>query len=407
MDFGLQMGHGMQALIVEFLTHQNTRNDVILSPRNFPKTPSMTGVERMASYANGPVRQLAGDVMVDPQLYVAGKGTKSLRAFPHWAVCGGDIWANLESALYEVARLNEQCATDCFIAPATVIEHLDNVELAKLSRVSNLAKGCSGGRMVIQTIALSQDAMKSEETVDRLLLASESWDVDGFYLIGEHPKGEYLVSQPLWLYNLLSLIAGMKRAGKVVYVGYANHQILPAVLAGCDKLFSGNYINVRSFDRATFEEGEVRNSRPAHWYYAPQALSEFKVTTLDLAFMQDKLSLLKSPFMDDEYVGMLFGGLLPSDTAFDGRMSFLHYLICLNQQCALLNVGSYDAAFAAINGYCSTAESLIDGLRDSGVYDKGRSYADALPATTQAVAAFNSGWGFQMRQEWNELNAVR
>lgn len=400
MKLGLQMGHGMLGLVREFLDYEGTRNDLVLSPRNFSKNKSKTGVERMVEFAVGPVKRSSGGVLIDPQLFSTGNATRSLREFPHWLACGGDLWADVPAALSEIAALNDACGTDLFIIPSTIMETVEERRLYELRELASRAREYAGERKALATLSLGQDVLRGEESVSKLLYDIESWDVDGFYIVSEHPRNKYLVDQPLWLYNLMCLVAGIKRMQKLAYVGYASHQMLLLALAGCDRLFSGNYLNVRRFEKSTFEEREERASQRACWYYAPQALSEFKVSTLDLAKAQGMLDRLVSPFGDEKYIGMLFRDALPSDTAYDERSSFMHYLISLNRQCAYFDTDSYDSAYAAVTGYFSTAESLIEGLQDHGINDRGRNFANALPAASQAIAAFNSSWGFQMKQEW-------
>ena len=400
MEFGLQMGHGMQGLAGEFLGDQKSANQIILSPRNFGNTRAMSGPDRMIAYAKGPIRVASGGVLLDPQLFSGGNATVSLREFPHWKVCSGSLWDNPSAVLEEVANLNDACLTSMFIIPSDTIETVNREYLDKMSKYAASAREFSGGRKTLMTLSFGQDVLRGDSSIDMLLNALEDWDVDGFYIVSEHPRNEYLVDQPLWLYNYLVLIAGIKRIGKIAYVGYGSHQLLLLALAGCDCLFSGNYLNVRRFEKSTFEDKEEGISQRACWYYAPQALSEFKVTTLDLAMSLHALDVLKTPFGDDKYAGVLFRGALPSNTAYNERASFLHYLICLNQQCKVLSKSSYDETYFALLSYFNTAQSIIDGLQEIGINDRARNFANALPAASQAIAAFNANWGFQMSQEW-------
>ncbi len=403
MEFGLQMGHGMQSLAEEFLEGQKSANQLILSPRNFGKTKAVSGPDRMIAYAKGSVSEVAGGILLDPQLFSDKNATASLREFPHWKVCSGSLWDKPYAVLEEVANLNEACLTSMFIIPSNTVETVNREYLDRMGEYAASARKFSGGRKTLMTLSFGQDVLKGENSIDMLLNAFEDWDVDGFYVVSEHPRDKYLVDQPLWLYNYLVLIAGIKRIGKLAYAGYGSHQLLLLALAGCDCLFSGNYLNVRRFEKSTFEDKGEGISQRACWYYAPQALSEFKVNTLDLAKRMGALDVLRTPFGDEEYVGALFRGALPSDTAYNERASFLHYLICMNQQCKVLSRGSYEETYSALLGYFNTAQYIIDGLMDRGINDRARNYADALPAASQAVAAFNANWGFQMSQVWSEI----
>ena len=402
MRLGLQMGHGMQSLAVEFLEHQGSKNDVILSPRNF------TGVgrppeERMVDYALGKVSSRAGEILVDPQLFCSGSMAGALPEFSYWQQCGGKLESAIPETLEAIVALNERCSTKSLITPSAMCDSINERWVEQQAMISERMRALAFGRPVYLTVALGQDALKRDGAVDELIYGIESWDVDGIYIVAEHPNNEYLVDRPLWLYNLMCVGASAKRAGKKVFVGYAAHQMLSMALTGCDALFTGNYLNVRRFERATFAGRDNQIKQRVKWYYAPQTLSEFKLTTLDLARQQGVLDLLRSPYGDDDYTGMLFSGGYPSDTAYGERHSFMHYLISLNQQSMSLNQSTYDACLASLQQLFSTAESLLEALREVGIYDRARSFADGLPSAFQAISAFESTWGFQMRQEWANL----
>lgn len=114
----------------------------------------------------------------------------------------------------------------------------------------------------------------------------------------------------------MSLIAGIKQMGKLVYVGYENHGALVLAMTGCDVFFSGNYLNTRYFQQAAFVEDSANYGRRALWYYAPQTLSEYRLNSLDLARNQNKLGLL-APYKNDIYAQVLFNpNAVPSDTAY-------------------------------------------------------------------------------------------
>ena len=68
-------------------------------------------------------------------------------------------------------------------------------------------------------------------------------------------------------------------------VGYSNHQMLCLATANIDAIASGTWLNVRSFSLNKFHDSEDDDtSRRAKWYYCPQALSEYKIPFLDLAY---------------------------------------------------------------------------------------------------------------------------
>ena len=56
----------------------------------------------------------------------------------------------------------------------------------------------------------------------------------------------------------MSLVAGIKRLGKEVVVGYANHQMLPLALAKCDAIAARNFLNVHWFQPEQFERPKLK-----------------------------------------------------------------------------------------------------------------------------------------------------
>ena len=127
-----------------------------------------------------------------------------------------------------------------------------------------------------------------------MLEAATRWGADGYYIVCEHPNGDYLVQDAIWLAHVLDLTAGLRLAGAQVILGYCNHQMLVAHVAGANAICSGTWMNVRSFPPEKFSkdyEEEIR--RRATWYYCPQAFSEYKIPFLDVAYEQEVLDLME------------------------------------------------------------------------------------------------------------------
>ena len=82
--------------------------------------------------------------------------------------------------------------------------------------------------------------------------------------------------------------------------------------------------------RAQYEE-EIK--RKAVWYYCPQALSEYKIPTLDIAMLQGVLQEMAPPGdMGSHYADVLFQGPQPTTVQFPEPQAFRHYLQCLRSQ---------------------------------------------------------------------------
>jgi hypothetical protein len=76
--------------------------------------------------------------------------------------------------------------------------------------------------------------MNDEAQVEAIVERVSNWNVSVIYLVAEHPGGDYLVSQPNWLANLLILVSGLKLQNRRVIVGYCSHQLLCLAAARAD-----------------------------------------------------------------------------------------------------------------------------------------------------------------------------
>ena len=61
-----------------------------------------------------------------------------------------------------------------------------------------------------------------------LIERAESWAARAYYVVCEHPNGQYLVDDPNWIANVLDICAGLRLLGAEVILGYCNHQMLVA-----------------------------------------------------------------------------------------------------------------------------------------------------------------------------------
>ena len=140
------------------------------------------------------------------------------------------------------------------------------------------------------------DTTRNQDHIASLLESAPGWTSDGFYIVCEHPNGDYLVQDPNGLANVLDLVAGLRLSGAKVIPGYCNHQMLAANLVQANAICSGTWMNVRAFPpdkfRSSYDE-EIRQR--ATWYYCPQALSEYKIPFLDIAQRQKLLARMAPP----------------------------------------------------------------------------------------------------------------
>ena len=123
---------------------------------------------------------------------------------------------------------------------------------------------------LIATIALSAEAVQNTEQLSMLLEQAEAWNAEAYYVVCEHPGGQYLVEDPNWLANVLDICAGLRLNGAKVILGYCTHQMLLAGAATVNAVASGTWMNVRSFPPTKFvtaDEDEIRQRTT--WYYCP------------------------------------------------------------------------------------------------------------------------------------------
>ena len=196
----------------------------------------------------------------------------------------------------------------------------------------------------MSTIALSADAARNEDQIALLIERSETWKPHGYYIVCEHPNGNYLVDDPIWLANILDLSAGFKLRGAKVILGYCMDQMLIAATTKIDAIASGTWMNVRSFppDKFRTPYDEEINQRTT-WYYCPQASSEYKIPFLDIANRQRVLNRNGAAGRTrGGFATALFGGAQPTTVGFSEQAAFRHYLYCLRLQIATAVKPTFD-----------------------------------------------------------------
>jgi hypothetical protein len=240
---------------------------------------------------------------------------------------------------------------------------------------------------ILATVALSSDAVRNEDRAEMLSDAIESWGVAGIYLIAEHPSGEYLVTDPMWLARVLDIVAGARLAEKTVLVGYCTHQMLITAAAGATAIASGSWMNVRAFSPKKFSDPDEDDvSRRATWYYAPHLLSEFKVAFLDIARRLGRLPVLQtSAPLDGRFAAALFSGTQPTATDFGESAAFRHYLHCLRQQASAARKPTFQETVLEYERLLAIAEAGLGELHRSNIVGQGRDFFETLPANRAAL----------------------
>ncbi|MFA7339639.1 MAG: hypothetical protein WC028_22850 [Candidatus Obscuribacterales bacterium] len=377
---------------------------MILSPRDIPSK----NLQTIASDAIN----CGADILFDPQFYLPHADHKTLCEHSYWPknYSTGAFFAGygLSELLDELGKLNSLLGSIGFILPGIHASTIDDAWLKYHKMIAEAAvdKGFRDGFKLFATVALSAEALVDDDQVHELLEEIESWPVDGIYLVCEHPKGEYLVSDTNWLVNQLDLSAGLRLQGKEVISGYSNHQSLILATASVNAIASGTWMNVRSFppEKFVIPPEEIVKTKSI-WYYCPHALSEFKITFLDVASRQGILSEMMTPAaFGSSFADSLFVGVgRPSLVGLNERNSFLHYLQCLNVQTAQSRLSTFDATVDAYNQMLDSAEQFLSLLHDQGVRGQNRDFSEIIDVNRAAIATLKSTRGPMLKRKWGSL----
>ncbi len=397
MDLCLQFGHGMMEHCRE-LTGRWGSGTTILSPRD------MT-VDQLYTLGRD-LTQQGGHTLLDPQFYVPRADHHGLVKHDYWQddfntssfLSGPPLTRLLE----QLRDLNDKANTSGFILPGLFCDRVDDDWVAVQDSIAAEAQRTASDRPRWATICLSAEALRFEDQIETVLNVAENWAVDGYYLVCEHPDGRYLVEDPLWLSNLMSLCAGMKLQGRQVIVGYSSHQMLCLACTGIDAIASGTWLNVRRFTTAKFMEPDSDDvSRRAKWYYCPQTLSEYKVPFLDMAFNGGTLGSLRPPAgCGSNYADILFLGAQPSTTEYSEQQSFRHYLACLHAQCNDARRASFADTCAYHHNVLNRAETTIRAAHRAGVRGQDRDFEMIIDVNRAAVDTLVNTRGAVLNRIW-------
>ncbi len=394
MKLYLQFGYGMMGICRELLPNM-PNSAVILSPRDLNES-------QIESLSNDIVK-IGGETFLDPQLYASQSDHQKLTSHSYWPTDHSTTRMNYYNTLSELKILNDKAQTNSFILPGLYCKRVTDSWLNIHDDIISTAGKYPDKKL--GTLCLSSETIRFQEQLDRILMRTESWDVDGYYVIADHPHGEYLVDDPIWLSNLLSFCAGLKLQGKKVILGYSNHQMLSSAIAGVDAIASGTWMNVRSFTLNKFFTPDPDGiKRKRTWYYCPQALSEVKPEFLDVAFQRSILkSLSPLPEFNSHYADILFSGAIPTTTAYKEPLSFKHYLTCLYNQCNSLPKLSFDDAVNYQRQILKDAGKLIAFMHKRGVRGQKRDFEDYVDVNLSAIDTFEAERGFLLKRMWNQL----
>lgn len=402
MELYLQFGYGMMEHC-RFLIAKWQGGTVILSPRDLNDEQLV----RLGCSIGG---LSGGRVLVDPQFYLPHADHERLCSHNYWPKNyeTGTFWQGpaLTALLNELNQLNDRLEADAFVLPGLLSPTVLNEDwFVTQEAVLEEAAARDYGRPLIATIALSSEVLTREDQIALLLERSESWKPSGFYIVCEHPNGQYLVDDANWVANVIDLAAGLRLNGANVVLGYCNHQMLIAGIAKINAIASGTWMNVRSFPPEKFisqYEDEMRQR--ATWYYCPQTLSEYKVPFLDIARRLNLLDRLEAPpELDGGYASALFSGVQPSSVGFSEQSAFRHYLHGLRGQTLAAERSTFDETVVAHRELLDSAAALMSTLSASGIRGQQRDFTEMIDVNRAALELFVSLRGALLRRRWPGL----
>lgn len=401
MELYLQFGYGMMQHSRDLISDWGS-GTVLLSPRDLNDG-------QLRSLSSQITDLESGRVLLDPQFYLPHSDHERLCSHEYWPpdyTTGEFFQGNaLQDLLQKLVDLNVALGTSAIILPGLLATAVDDVWLETERAVLEVGRDLAGDRPVFTTIALDSDTTRNENHIESLLEIAVEWKPDGFYIVCEHPNGDYLVQDPNWVANVLDLVAGLRLSGAKVIVGYCNHQMLVASVVKANAICSGTWMNVRSFPPDKFRrlyDEDIKQR--AIWYYCPQALSEYKIPFLDFARRLNLLGRMKPPSeLDGGYARHLFEGPQPTTVGFTEHFAFRHYLHALHGQVSALERSSYDEALEAQDCLLNDAEDLLDTLVSAGIRGQQRDFKASVDANRAALGLIDSIRGATLRRQWSTL----
>lgn len=402
MELYLQFGHGMKNLSIE-LSKKWGGLTTILSPRDMSPQQMLNWCK---DFKKNNVKCL-----FDPQCYCPKSEQKNLIQYSYWdknmRTNLGSMDTYEESIIKKIKAYNDIAETTAFIIPSILkpfSETWKSEWIRETKKINTAARKIVNDKPIWATITLPANFLiQKEDEVELLIQEILQWDVDGYYIIAESIEKKYLVDNPLWLSNVFQLCAALKLSNRTVIYGYGNHQMLPLSMFKVDAIASGTWLNVRSFTNRFIDTDEMK--RKSTWIYYPQALSEYKISFIDLAYSTGALKDMQlSEEFINEYSDLIFKtNTLPSATGLSETTAFKFYLCSLKKQIEGLNQPSYNKTLLANEVLINTAQRTIEQLEKKGIFAQARSFRDVIDVNRAAMQVLNNTRGFTLDLSWDSL----
>src|SRR4029079_9629000 len=132
-----------------------------------------------------------------------------LRSHNYWPAeyQTGTFWQGpaLKTLLERLRDLNQRLDTSSFVLPGMLAAQVDEDWLGIQQSTLEEAAALNTGQRLMMTNPMSADASRNPDQIGNLLERAERWKPDSFYVVIEHPNGQYLVDDPNWLANVIDL----------------------------------------------------------------------------------------------------------------------------------------------------------------------------------------------------------
>lgn len=394
MELYFQCGYGFMELAKDLSSAVHNKT-YILSPRDLAQNTQIRFAKNL--------RALGNSILFDSQLYAPQSDKKNFSTYQYWPdACKTGDSDKLLSIVDSLGELNKILGCKAFVLPAFKLNRIPgNTEDGKFRLLKGVSKAARKfGLPRYMTLCLEQIVLLDKDSVDRLIEFSAEWDVEGFYLVAEHPDSDYFVDNPFWMAQLMRLCAGFKFQGKKVILGYANHQMLCMSCVGIDAIASGNWMNTRSFTFDKFKEDTGDIKRHKLWYYAPDLMTEYSVPYLDVAYSGKVLKFLDCRhIVPNSPASIIFDQMAqPSTIPFHQRESFVHYLLALNEQCdSVESAGIYKNKYAHYLDMLKNAEIRRAHLEKYRINGQNRDFGEIIKVNETALAMFDGELGMRMQ----------
>ena len=237
MELYLQLGYGMMQHCRDLISDWGG-GTVVLSPRDLDDG-------QLHSLSSEIMDLEGGRLLLDPQFYLPYADHERLCSHEYWAAgeeAGEFIQGNvLRDVLWKLVDLNATLGTREIILPGRLATTVSDEWLENERLVHEVGQEIAGDRPVVMTIALDADTTRDQDHIDALLEVAPDWKSSGFYVVCEHPNGDYLVQDPNWMANVLDLVAGLRLSGAKVILGYCTHQMLATGVVQTNAICSGTW----------------------------------------------------------------------------------------------------------------------------------------------------------------------